>query len=95
MRGKKFYRILGRVALLVALFLGGLSMVLGAEEVKAERSLAYVQLVKQVYWIICPFALALFLLCDYKVTEKKRWAVWILAGIWLLGDIIYLICKFL
>ena len=77
MRGKKLYRILGQVALLVALFLGGLSMVLGAEEVKAERSLA------------------LFLLCDYKVTEKKRWAVWILAGIWLLGDIIYLICKFL
>ncbi len=96
MRDKqKLFAGLGRILMLIWLCIGGIAMALGREEMAAGQPLAYAQTAFRIYWNGSPFILALYLLCDYRVMQKKRWGVWVLSALWLVGEILYLLIRFL
>ena len=96
MRNKnRLYLLIGRIALAVSLCLGGMSIAAGQQELAKGAPIPQTQIIRQAFWIACPVVLALYLFCDYKVTQKRRLACWILSGLWLCGDVIYLLCVVL
>ena len=78
MRNKnRLYLLIGRIALVVTLCLGGMSIAAGQQELAKGAPIPQTQIIRQAFWIASPVVLALYLFCDYKVTQKRRLACWI------------------